>query len=436
MYSPHSVVSIGIVFSLAMLPALAPVPAIAQQSVTVGTSFSIRAAFESALASNPEAVAQQMRLDAFAAKIDAANALTAQSISLEGSYRSDRNFDNQGLRELELGFSAPLWNWNERTHTQSLRNSELEAAKAQFEVTKLQLAGEVRQVVWDTLSAQLDVEIAQTRAQAAKGLVEDVSRRVDAGELAKTDLYQAQALYSKAQSEAVRAMSALADMGIEFSNTTGLPVSVLPGTQAELAANSAALPQPEQPSERSSQHTSEHTSEHPLIKLAQVQLQVLDQQRNLAGSQKRANPEIGLAVINERSALGAGSEKSLIFNTRIPLGNSSEYQARVLDAQANQFSAQAALIKIKRSVMAKERGVGSSLDVFEQLRKSAAEQARLARRVYALYQQSFNMGETDLPTLLRYEQQAFEADRLARKADIEYAARVSAHKQAQGLLPE
>jgi cobalt-zinc-cadmium efflux system outer membrane protein len=108
----------------------------------------------------------------------------------------------------------------------------------------------------------------------------------------------------------------------------------------------------------------------------------------------------------------------------------------VLDAQANQLAAQASLSKIERSVVAKGRAAGSSLQVFEHLRKTASEQAELAIRVYALYQQSFELGETDLPTLLRYEQQAFEAERLARKSDIEYAAKVSAYKQALGLLPE
>jgi len=52
-----------------------------------------------------------------------------------------------------------------------------------------------------------------------------------------------------------------------------------------------------------------------------------------------------------------------------------------------------------------------------------------------LYKKSFELGETDLPTLLIAEQKAFEADKLARKSAIEYAAKVSAYKQALGLLP-
>lgn len=416
MYSPHLVVSICMV----SLFALSTGSTLAQPGPSDGIPFTVRTVFDSALALSPEAQSQKLRIEALTAKRQASDSLTSQPIALEGAYRSDRNYNNQGLREIELGLSAPLWNWNERSRTQLLRDSELDAANAQFESAKLELAGEVRQLVWDTMYAQLDVEIAQNRAQAAKKLVDDVNRRFEAGELAKTDLYQAQALHAQAQSEKGRAMTALLDIGGLFSSMTGLPVSILQRIQPEREVASTEL----------------RFLEHPTLKAAQAKVQTLDKQVELTRSQKRANPELGLAVIGERAAFGAGNEKSLVLSTRIPLGNSSEYRSRLLEAQANQLEAQASLKKIERTIVAKGRAAQSNLEVFEQFRKTAFEQVDLAQRVYALYQRSFELGETDLPTLLRYEQQAFEAERLARKSDIEYASRVSVHKQALGLLPE
>jgi cobalt-zinc-cadmium efflux system outer membrane protein len=46
------------------------------------------------------------------------------------------------------------------------------------------------------------------------------------------------------------------------------------------------------------------------------------------------------------------------------------------------------------------------------------------------------MGETDLPTRLRVELEASDAERQAARARIELAAAVSALRQALGLLPE
>jgi cobalt-zinc-cadmium efflux system outer membrane protein len=393
--------------------------AFAESAVEVETELTVRLAFESALSLDPEIQAQGKRLAALEARRSAANAFTAAPLSVEGSYRTDRNYNNQGLRELELGLSAPIWNWNERSRTQALRDSEIELAKKQLEQTKLELAGLVRQTLWDTLAANLDVEIAQARTKTAKELMVDVDRRVMAGELAQTDFYQASALYAQSKADLGRALGALGDLSAEYAAMIGLPVSTLSRIQTE----STDIPNGLKP------------LDHPALKLAQAQLNAQQRQADLVQTQARANPELGLAVISDRGAFSSISEKSLVVSTRIPLGNSSEYQSRVLQAESDQLAAQALLVKTQRSVVARSRAAEGNLDMFSQLKTSALEQADLADKTYRLYRRSFDLGETDLPTLLRFEQQAFEANRLARKSAVEYAAKVSAYKQALGLLP-
>jgi cobalt-zinc-cadmium efflux system outer membrane protein len=401
---------------------------------------SIKGVFESALASNPDLQAYQKRLDASRARRSAANSLTAQPLTVEGSYRSDRNHNDQGLREVELGFSAPLWNWNERSRTQVVREVELEALSLQLNHQKLELAGEVRRLYWDTLSAHLDVEIAKARADATLKLANDVKRRFNAGELAKTDLYQAKGLQAQALSELGRAQSLLAIADAEFSSLTGLPADVVGGVNALEHARSHEHPNAEKLSTEA--HSSgpvvntNSSGIHPALQLAQSQLELQTRQLDLIGTQSRANPEVGLALVSDRSQFNTGSEKSLILSTRIPLGRAAEYQSRVLDAQANQSVALAQLAKTEKALLARTQAAKRSLNMFAELQEMADEQARLTRQVYDLYRKSFDLGETDLPTLLRYEQQAFEADRLAIKSHIEYAAKVSAFKQAQGVLPE
>ena len=415
MNSPHRVVSTCLAFLMASTMA----SAFAESAVEVETELTVRLAFESALSLDPEIQAQGKRLEALEARRSAANAFTAAPLSVEGSYRTDRNYNNQGLRELELGLSAPIWNWNERSRTQALRDSEIELAKKQLEQKKLELAGLVRQTLWDTLAANLDVEIAQVRTKTAKELMVDVDRRVMAGELAQTDFYQASALYAQSKADLGRALGALGDLSAEYAAMIGLPVSTLSRIQTE----STDIPNGLKP------------LDHPALKLAQAQLNAQQRQADLVQTQARANPELGLAVISDRGAFSSTSEKSLVVSTRIPLGNSSEYQSRVLQAESDQLAAQALLVKTQRSVVARGRAAEGNLDMFSQLKTSALEQADLADKTYRLYRRSFDLGETDLPTLLRFEQQAFEANRLARKSAVEYAAKVSAYKQALGLLP-
>ena len=107
----------------------------------------------------------------------------------------------------------------------------------------------------------------------------------------------------------------------------------------------------------------------------------------------------------------------------------------MLQAESESIAAEAALTKTQRQIVVLGRAAESNLDLFAQIKASAQEQARLAIKTFRLYKKSFDLGETDLPTLLIAEQKAFEADKLARKSAIEYAAKVSAYKQALGLLP-
>eukprot|EP01036_Dinobryon_divergens_P008926 gene8926-11935_t len=107
MNTPHCVVRLGMVLGAIFTLAYTPLQA-AERGISVAT------AFESALAIDPELQAAEKRLESARYATEAASSLTPEPLSLEGSYRSDRNFDNQGLREVELGIVAPVWLWGER----------------------------------------------------------------------------------------------------------------------------------------------------------------------------------------------------------------------------------------------------------------------------------------------------------------------------------
>ena len=67
---------------------------------------------------------------------------------------------------------------------------------------------------------------------------------------------------------------------------------------------------------------------------------------------------------------------------------------------------------------------------------AAERRAQLARESRGFFDKSFRLGETDLPTRLRIEAEAAEAERHAARNRIELAASISAWRQALGLLPQ
>ena len=72
-----------------------------------------------------------------------------------------------------------------------------------------------------------------------------------------------------------------------------------------------------------------------------------------------------------------------------------------------------------------------------QIKVSASEKrALLATETRTFFDKSFRFGETDLPTRLRIELEATDANRQAADAKINYAVAISNLRQALGLLPE
>ena len=67
---------------------------------------------------------------------------------------------------------------------------------------------------------------------------------------------------------------------------------------------------------------------------------------------------------------------------------------------------------------------------------AAEKRTQLARESRGFFDKSFRLGESDLPTRLRIELEAVEAERQNARTRIELAAAISALRQAMGLLPE
>ena len=105
-------------------------------------------------------------------------------------------------------------------------------------------------------------------------------------------------------------------------------------------------------------------------------------------------------------------------------------------ARAETIELQAQL-NLERARLAGERDSAKARTESARLQLAAAERrAQLARESRGFFDKSFRLGETDLPTRLRIEAEAAEAERQAARARIELAAAISAWRQALGLLPQ
>ena len=121
---------------------------------------------------------------------------------------------------------------------------------------------------------------------------------------------------------------------------------------------------------------------------------------------------------------------------RIPFGSDSRSRSRVASASAEAIEAEAQL-QIERERLLAETDVARvRVESARQQLTATERRAELAQASRGFFQKAFRLGEADLPTRLRIEFEAAEAERQLARAHIDLAAAISAQRQALGLLPE
>ena len=389
----------------------------------------LKQAFDAAWLRQPEAQSREARQEAATAHRQAANSWTAEPSSLELSIKSDRLNQNQGSREDAAGVAFPLWLPGERARTGALADAELRASASRVLAAQLRTAASVRETYWQWQRARGEHELALERLHNAQQFAADVAKRVKAGDLARSDQHQADGAVATAELGLAEAASTLATAAQQLRTLTGTP----PGPSAVAAQSAGALtePVPALPADLAALD-----SRHPALTELLDRADVARRAAELARVQTRPNPELSLATARDRALAGEPYQQSITLGIRIPFGSDSRNRAKRATAQADVIEAQAQLGLERERLLADLDGARARLDSAQAQMTAADKRAQLARELRGFFQKSFQMGETDLPTRLRIELEAGEAQRQASRTRIDRAAAVSALRQALGLLPE
>lgn len=379
----------------------------------------IKRGFEAAWARQPEQRAAALRREAADASIRASRRWTPEAPGLELSARTDRVLRNEGGREYEATLAIPLWLPGERTRAASAAQAESMALLARVESARWKLAEQVRVAYWEQLRAALERDLAQQRLDSAGQLAADVSRRLRAGDLARADSHQAEGAVAAAEAAVAEARAAASKAFRRWQALTGLAPQQGEQASAEPVVEASAKPSP-----------------HPALDELAARAEVARRQRELAGVQTRTHPEVTVGAARERGAFGERYAQGVIVGLRIPLGTSSASAARVATTAAEQLEAETALAIEQQRVEAEIAAARDEVLALQASAEAADRRARLAGESRGFFEKSFRLGETDLPSRLRVELEAYEAQRLAARARIELCAAISRLRQALGLLPE
>lgn len=401
------------------LAAAMTTPADGQQQQQQAGNVAIRQGFEAAWLRQPEARSASMRRDAALATERAAERWTPESPALELSGKSDRLTRNTGTREYEARLAVPIWLPNEQLSSQAAARAEQAAVEARGIAARWRLAAEVREAYWALRRARLDRMLAEQRSTFSRQLASDVARRVGAGDLARSDVHQADSAVAAAESAVAESGVALTQALQRWTSLTGLASPTGDALHAELAPRMTAV-----------------DASHPSLQDLRSRSEVARRQVNLAAVQTRANPELMLGLTRERDGSGERYANALNVGIRIPLGRQSRSDARQATAAAEQVEAETQVALEHERVQREVETARDRVAALAAMVAAAERRSRLASESRGFFEKSFRLGESDLPTRLRIEQDAVDAERQAMRSRIEWAAAVSQWRQALGLLPE
>lgn len=376
---------------------------------------SLRATLDNVWERSPQAQALEAKRAESDAQGIAANSLLPGAPAVILGHRSDQFNNDAGKREWEAGIALPVWLPGQRDARQRQAQSGKTGLEANIRAMRLILAGELREAIWQVRQAESQVQLDEARAQTAKTLAEDVAKRVRAGELAKTDLNLAQNEWRTAQAGVLNSRSRLLQSQQTYATLTG--TTALPDDLPE-QARSNPLP-----------------DDHPLLEEARQAIESAQAQVHVANESRRDNPEIELSTRRERGNLNDPYASTVALSVRLPFASDARNLPLMSAAQTALTRAQSEYNRTRVTLEFQKQQADQALQSADQLLELARLQRTAARENLDLIQKSFNLGESDLFTLLRTRAASFEAEQSYNQQEISLARARARLNQAQGVLP-
>ena len=407
-------------------------PSDAQHLTAASSKLTLSTLLDAAWARQPEAQSYTERLRAAESLRAANSAWTADAPAMLLQGKTDRPGSGVGGREVEVGVALPLWLPGQRQRAVALSDAQMLTLQGSLKAQRLQLAGLVREGWWQLQRTQTELALAQTRVANAQQMASDVARRVKAGDLARADQHQAEGAVAQAESALAEAQGAYEASLHALRGLTGRQ-DLLPENLAAASEGDVSTPLPTLDPLASDAPADD---QHPLMAQALAQQSMASAQADLAASSRRASPELTVLTTRSRGQTGEPYQQSITVGLRIPFGAGARADARQAEALAAAQEAQAMTLQMRARLQAQAASALARLRGAQAQWQATHRQAQLAKESQNFFDKSFRLGETDLPTRLRIEQEAVQAQKALSRARIDVSAAWSAWWQAMGELPK
>jgi outer membrane protein TolC len=251
--------------------------------------------------------------------------------------------------------------------------------------------------------------------EVAHQLQQDVQKRFSAGEVPKTDVMLTQQESLRAEQEYLRAEAEVMHARHRYYVLTGL---------REIPADFVEQ-----------QSTLSDYQQSPTWLEAQSKLSLAQTERELAQVEGRENLQLLLNMRSIKGAFDVAANESVGVKLRIPFGGDARaapIKAAAEQGVGNALSEQAALQYTLETAMHEAE---HNLEVSRAELALASKQYMIADESLRLARKAFQLGETDLVSLLRVQARTFETERILTSQKIQVQWDVARYNQTVGVFP-
>nr|WP_314629559.1 TolC family protein [uncultured Noviherbaspirillum sp.] len=373
----------------------------------------LKAAVDAAWQRSPQARMLEARRDESVAGREAAQSWIAGSPAVGLSQRSDRWTDRNGVRETDLSLSAPFWLPGQKSARQVLARTSADDLEAQIASARLAIAGDVRERLWAVAAAREALTEVQDHQQHLEGLLQEVSNRVRAGDLARADELLARQEVMAAHGTVSAARAKLEEAETRYTALTGQPEIPAPEPEA-LAAQ---------------------TGPHPLLLAARSSLDRAQAAHKAVTATRSDPPTIGVSMRREQDSLAGGNSRSVGIAVQIPLGTNARNRPLETAALTQIQTAAAEAAQVEAVLQGEVELARRQLATAGQAVGTAEARAALMHEHTRLIEKAFRLGERGLAELLRSEALSHEADVAVHQQHIAVGLARARLNQALGVIP-
>lgn len=384
-------------------------------ALSINPALQLAEVLEKAYARAPMQAALQSQDVMVAARKRVANALLPAAPAVNFTHQNDALVSGRGEREWHAELDLPVWQPQQRDNRLKVANAVQSSTLAKRQSVKLQVAGQLRETLWTLAAADNALALAGNKLQVANKLQGDVEKRYRAGELAKTDAMLAEQEVLRAEKEKLRAEAEVMHARYRYFLLAGL--RELPASYAE------------------KQSQLEDYSQSPVWLEAQSKVGLAENERDLMQVESRENMRLMLNARSIRGAFDITDNESVGVQVRLPFGTDASAAPARAAAEMVVGNAITEREAMRRELEAAMHEAEHNLNVSRAELVIATKQNAIARESLTLAQKAFQLGETDLVSLLRVQAQTFEAERAYTTRQIQVQWDIARYNQTVGVLP-